>query len=66
MDVYSDISYHLLASFLWIIYHGVEGSKFNVVGVIDWIPRRVQRGLDEENLSFLKQSWWGGTNFLVP
>ena len=47
VDVYSDLSYHLLASFRWRIYHGVEGSKFNVVDGTDWIPTHVQRGLDE-------------------
>ena len=48
MDVYSDLSYHLLASFGWRIYHGVEGSKFNVVDGTDRIPSHVQKGLDEE------------------
>ena len=31
VDGYSDRSYHLWASFGWIGYHGVEGSKFPVV-----------------------------------
>ena len=50
MDVNSDLSYHLLLSFRWRIYHGVEGSKFNVVDRTDWIPIHVRRGLDGEKI----------------
>ena len=60
MNVYCDLSYHLLAYFGWIMYHGVEGSNFNVVGVTNWIPRHVQRCFDEEKLfcwSVLVISW---------
>ena len=35
MDVYSDLSYHLLVSFVQIIDHGMKGSKFIVVDGID-------------------------------
>ena len=48
MNVYSYLSYQLLVSFGWIIYHGVEGSEFNVLGGTDRIPSHVQRVLDEE------------------
>ena len=34
-DVYSDLYYHLLASFGWIIYQGVEVIKFTVVDGTD-------------------------------
>ena len=27
VDIYSDLSYHLLLSFEWIIYLGVKGGK---------------------------------------
>ena len=47
MDVESDTSYHLLASF------GVEGSNFTVVYGNDWIPIHVRRGLDGEKLVYL-------------
>ena len=50
MDVYSDLSYHLLESFGWIIYHGLEGRNFHVVDGTDWIPSHVWRGLDEEKI----------------
>ena len=52
VDVYSDLSYQLLASFGWIIYHGVEGSKFNVVDENDLITRPVRRGLYKEKRCF--------------
>ena len=35
VDVYIYLSYQLLLSFGWIIYHGVEGGKFNVVDGTD-------------------------------
>ena len=50
MDVYSDLSYHLLASFGWKIYYGVEDSKFNMMAGTNWIPNHVWRGFDEEKL----------------
>ena len=50
MDFYIDMSYYFLAYFGWIIYHGVEASKFNVMCGIDWIPGRVQRYFNEEKL----------------
>ena len=31
VDDYSDQYYHLLASFGWRVYHGVEGSRFTIV-----------------------------------
>ena len=52
MDVYSDMSYHLLASFGWKIYHSVEGSKFNVMDVTDLFPSHVQRGFDKEKIVY--------------
>ena len=52
--------------FGWIIRHGVEGSKFNVVDVTDRIPSNEQRGLYEE-INLVYQSvlirWY---HFLVP
>ena len=35
MDVYGDLSYHILSSFGWISYHGVESIKFNVADETD-------------------------------
>ena len=35
VDIYSDISYHLLLSFKWILYHGVEGSKFDLEDYVE-------------------------------
>ena len=34
VDIYIDLSYHLLLSSEWIIYHGVEGSK--LMQLIRW------------------------------
>ena len=31
LDIYSDLSYHLLSSFQWILNHSMEGSRFSVV-----------------------------------
>ena len=50
VDVYNDLSYHLLASFGWIIYHGVEGSYFNVVYGTDLTTSHMWRGYDEVKL----------------
>ena len=52
MIIYSDLTYHLLESFINIIYHGGEDSKFNVVDGTDWISSHVWRGLDEEIFAF--------------
>ena len=43
MDFYSYPSYHVLASFGWRIYLGVEGIKLTVVDGTDWIPSHVWR-----------------------
>ena len=62
MDVDSNLSYHLLASFVCRIYHDVEGSNFNVMDVTDCIPSHMRRGFEEEKLVhrlcllFLEQS----------
>ena len=50
MYVYSNLSYHLLASFVCRIYHDVEGSNFNVMDVTDCIPSHMRRGFEEEKL----------------
>ena len=31
VGIYINLSYHLLSSFEWFIYHGVGGGKFNAV-----------------------------------
>ena len=41
MNIYSDLSYHLLSSFEWKLFHGVEGSKFYVVDEVEGVVRLV-------------------------
>ena len=41
---------HYLASFGWIIYHGVDVSKCSVVNGTDWFPSHVRRDLHEEKI----------------
>ena len=48
MEVYSYLSYHLLAYFGWRVYHSVEDSEFIVMYGNDSIPIHVRRVLDEE------------------
>ena len=59
VDIYIDLSDHLLSSFEWRLFHGVGGSRFNAVDQLegesegtDLIPRHVYMGLDEENIVY--------------
>ena len=65
VDVYSALSYHLLVSFGWRRYHGVECSKLNVVDVTYWIPSHVWRGFDEEKITFSRAVLIRQYQFLV-